>query len=425
MTHLRHWGLAVGLFVGIFLLSGTSLPKDIQQPEQLVSKRITVYDKKTYEELAHLWEAYYDEFPSENAYANWMYAARYAGDEDYKKLLDKGRKKYPANPTLLYLAAMEKSGMHIDIEARQYLERATELDPTLVDPWFGLVTIYMDQGEEEQMDLALRKLLEGGAINEEIMDYNYNKLLALQENAILITNGDMDTFPGWVLTRILDFRSDVTIVNRSLLNTEWYPLYMMDHGLPKFITKSKLEDLRKSIIDKMNKKGGDVPYGGPYGDMLISKIIETAGKVGRPVYFAWTMYQTEPLEEYWDNGHAMALATLVTPLDVPYEKELERTIKVVLNEFRTGGMDSWRIRYAIKADAAKMILSNYASGMQVWIVSTNDKIAAYRLPLFHWYQDHVVHWLSQEYSDGMTEMWCGVKDIPEIQQWCRSLGISQ
>jgi hypothetical protein len=70
---------------------------------EVKSKRQVVYDSETYGKLKEMWKRYYDEYPSEYAYANWMYAARYAGDPGYSELLDRWLKKYPANPTLLYL----------------------------------------------------------------------------------------------------------------------------------------------------------------------------------------------------------------------------------------------------------------------------------------------------------------------------------
>ncbi|MFB0515528.1 MAG: hypothetical protein ACETWG_02855, partial [Candidatus Neomarinimicrobiota bacterium] len=53
--------------------------QEIERPETIVSKRQVVYDRETYTGLAELWQRYYRTFPSEMAYANWMYAARYAG----------------------------------------------------------------------------------------------------------------------------------------------------------------------------------------------------------------------------------------------------------------------------------------------------------------------------------------------------------
>ena len=72
--------------------------------------------------------------------------------------------------------------------------------------------------KEEQM---ARKYLKDSLYNQQTLAFSRNYLLSCPDNAILITNGDNDTYPLWYLQEKFGFRSDVRVVNFQLMQTDW------------------------------------------------------------------------------------------------------------------------------------------------------------------------------------------------------------
>ncbi len=107
------------------------------------------------------------------------------------------------------------------LEYKKYLLKAIALGEGRTEYLPDAVVLFEQERNHQKKAEYLQKWLDLGAYSPGLMYYNYNVLMGLEPNAILISNGDNDTYPIWLLQQ-KGIRKDVTLLNTSLLYLDDY-----------------------------------------------------------------------------------------------------------------------------------------------------------------------------------------------------------
>jgi tetratricopeptide (TPR) repeat protein len=191
----------------------------------------------------------------------------------------------------------------------KHMERALRKDPWLIDAHLFLWTTYIYTGEPDKAAEQMKALIDKEFFPKPILDFGYNLLVGADRNAVIFTNGDMDTYPLLALQYSEGFRSDVRVVNVNLLNLIWYVKHVRDElGVPISYSDEVLKTMEPRIVE------GELVL---IADVLIDDILTNAEV---PVYFA--MLPESRINQHTDNASREGL--LVKAEREPVEKAFNR-----------------------------------------------------------------------------------------------------
>jgi hypothetical protein len=188
-----------------------------------------------------------------------------------------------------------------------HLEKAHRIDPRRTEVLENFVTHY-----EVTWDLPKRKEFnikryQANDIPQELLFYNYNVLMSLAPNAILFTNGDNDTYPLWLLQDALGIRTDVMVLNCSLIFLEEY--------LNQLLQSEQLPEFHHEI----NSQEDWAAYHPALRDHLLVYS-------NRPLYYAATV-NPATYEKIKDKLYLVGLASRYSEVRVDNEKRLVENIE--------------------------------------------------------------------------------------------------
>ncbi len=152
---------------------------------------------------------------------------------------------------------MFKANLNLTLKISEQLEKVIELTPKYtgeiiyLDPysklqseWSVMAMTYLHQNKRDSAVWAFKEGKRRGGFGDFTLAVYRKTLDACSKNAILISSGDNCTFPLWYLQTVENYRTDVAVMDVTLLSAAWYPVFLMDNKIVAFdLSRKKLNRL--------------------------------------------------------------------------------------------------------------------------------------------------------------------------------------
>ncbi|MCE3297126.1 MAG: hypothetical protein K0R65_2840 [Crocinitomicaceae bacterium] len=216
------------IFFAFLFLAGTLFG---QKPEKIYGKNRVLKTNDYFLEQSALWKKEADKHPKNpDAWYNYYRASRnaYIVGEETESQDSKGKSRFDRLNGIV--DAMEKRvpnsfeyhyvkwlNGYNDPGFFPYLEKAHRISPERTEPLMDLSLYYEISGNAELQKKYCAAFYNSGEYSPGLLNYSYNMLSGLEENAIILTEGDKDTEGTWLLQAGMAYRTDVKLLNVNLL----------------------------------------------------------------------------------------------------------------------------------------------------------------------------------------------------------------
>lgn len=195
----------------------------------------------------------------ENAWLNYYKATRYTNYTEQSREISKNRqaeldrllaqmkKAIPESFAYNYSAYLNGNKTN---DAYTYLDKAYNQNPNSPELWDDMLSKAVIHSDNSDIEKFSRKLSDSGIYNTAEVTYNRNVLSSVEQNGILVTNGNVDTYPVLMMQQLQSYRKDVRIICLEWLANETYSKTVSEWLKLKISEDIQLSDILASSSGK-------------------------------------------------------------------------------------------------------------------------------------------------------------------------------